>query len=97
MAKDSNKVVQFPSVAKETRIRIKEARLEELEWENSWLHHEIEQNQKRIKDNTKRVKEVLKELAILCNFETDNQDNMEFMQDFDMDFDLTEFNPEEDK
>ena len=37
---------------------------------------------------------VLKELAVLCNFET--KEDVEFMPDFDIDFDLN-FNPEEDK
>ena len=37
----SNKVIQFPnSIAKEDRIRMKEARLEELELENGFLHYE---------------------------------------------------------
>ena len=37
----SSKIIPFPnSIAKADRIRMKEARLEELEWENSFMHHE---------------------------------------------------------
>ena len=95
MANNSGKVIQFPSLAKQDRIRIKEAQLEELSWENSWLHHEIDELKKKIDTNTKRQEGVLKELAILCDFEPE-QDNIEFMPDFDIDFDLN-LNPEEDK
>ena len=41
-----------------------------------------------------KIKELLKELAVLCRFETEK--DVEFMPDFDIDFDLN-FNPEEDK
>ena len=96
MANNSGKVIQFPSLAKQDRIRIKEAQLDELSWENSWLHHEIEALTKKIDINTKKQEGVLKELAVLCDFEPE-QDDIESMPDFGIDFDLTEFNPEEDK
>ena len=39
MAKHSSKVIPFPnSIAKEDRIRMREARLEELELENGFMH-----------------------------------------------------------
>ena len=41
MAKDSSKVIPFPnSIAKEDRIRMREARLDELELENAFLHQD---------------------------------------------------------
>ena len=95
MAKHSGKVIPFPnSIAKEDRIRMREARLEELELENGFLHYEKSELNKKIQVNAKEIKELLKELAILCDFET--KEDMEFMPDFDIDFDLN-FNPEEDK
>ena len=95
MAKHSSKVIPFPnSIAKEDRIRMREARLEELELENGFLHYEKSELNKKIQVNAKEIKELLKELAILCDFET--KEDMEFMPDFDIDFDLN-FNPEEDK
>ena len=95
MAKHSSKVIPFPnSIAKADRIRMKEARLEELEWENSFMHHEKNELSKKIEINANEVKQVLKELAVLCNFETEK--DVEFMPDFDIDFDLN-FNQEEDK
>ena len=93
MAKYSNKVIPFPnSIAKEDRIRMREARLEELEMENAFLHSDKNTLNKRIESNAKEVKELLKELAVLCDFETEEE--IEFMPDFDIDFDLN-FNPED--
>ena len=95
MAKHSSKVIPFPnSIAKEDRIRMREARLEELELENAFLHYEKGELGKKIQVNAQEIKDLLKELAILCDFET--KQDMEFMPDFDIDFDLN-FNPEEDK
>ena len=95
MAKHSGKVIPFPnSIAKEDQIRMREARLEELEWENSFLHNDKREINSKIDANAKEIKQVLKELAVLCEFET--KQDVEFMPDFDIDFDLN-FNPEEDK
>ena len=83
MAKDSSKVIPFPnSIAKEDRIRMREARLDELELENAFLHQDKNTLDKRISSNAKEIKELLKELAVLCDFET--EDDMDF--DFDFDF-----------
>ena len=98
MAKDSSKVIPFPnSIAKEDRIRMREARLDELELENAFLHQDKNTLDKRISSNAKEIKELLKELAILCDFETEQE--VEFMPDFetedDMDFDFDfDFNPD---
>ena len=73
---------------------MREARLEELEWENSFLHNDKREINSKIDANAKEIKQVLKELAVLCEFET--KQDVEFMPDFDIDFDLN-FNPEEDK
>tara|TARA_B100000470_G_C19570784_1_gene293391 strand:- start:235 stop:522 length:288 start_codon:yes stop_codon:yes gene_type:complete len=95
MAKHSGKVIPFPnSIAKEDQIRMREARLEELEWENSFLHNDKREINSKIDANANEIKQVLKELAVLCEFET--KQDTEFMPDFDIDFDLN-FNPEEDK
>ena len=95
MAKHSGKVIPFPnSIAKEDQIRMREARLEELEWENTFLHNDKREINSKIDANAKEIKQVLKELAVLCQFET--KQDIEFMPDFDIDFDLN-FNPEEDK
>ena len=94
MAKNSN-VIPFPnSMAKEDKIRMREARLEELEWENTFLHQDKRDLAGKIEANANEIKQLLKELAVLCEFET--KQDVEFMPDFDIDFDLN-FNPEEDK
>ena len=65
MAKDSGKVIQFPnSMAKEDRIRMREARLEELEFENAFLHNDKNTIAKKISSNVKENKALLKELAV---------------------------------
>ena len=101
MAKDSGKVIQFPnSMAKEDRIRMREARLEELEFENSFLHNDKNTISKQISSNVKEIKDLLKELAVLSGFEDEQEieftnewgDDFEFIPDFDINF-----NPEEDK
>ena len=101
MAKDSGKVIQFPnSMAKEDRIRMREARLEELEFENAFLHNDKNTISKQISSNVKEIKDLLKELAVLSGFEDEQEieftnewgDDFEFIPDFDIDFD-----PEEDK
>ena len=101
MAKDSGKVIQFPnSMAKEDRIRMREARLEELEFENAFLHNDKNTIAKKISSNVKEIKELLKELAVLSGFEDEQEigftnewgDDFEFIPDFDINF-----NPEEDK
>ena len=98
MAKDSSKVIPFPnSIAKEDRIRMREARLDELELENAFLHQDKNTLDKRISSNAKEIKELLKELAILCDFETE-QEEVEFMPDFETDFDMDfefDFNPDD--
>ena len=100
MAKHSSKVIPFPnSIAKEDRIRMREARLEELELENAFLHQDKNTLDKQISTNTKEIKELLEELAILCGFEDEQEigftnewgDDFEFIPDFDIN------NPEEDK
>ena len=94
MAKHSSKVIPFPnSIAKEDQIRMREARLEELEWENTFLHQDKRDIVSKIETNANEIKQVLKELAVLCEFET--KQDIEFMPDFDINFDLN-FNPEED-
>ena len=97
MAKDSSKVIPFPnSIAKEDRIRMREARLDELELENAFLHQDKNTLDKRISSNAKEIKELLKELAVLCDFETEEQG--EFMPDFDSDTDFDfefDFNPDD--
>ena len=97
MAKDSGKVIQFPnSMAKEDRIRMREARLEELEFENAFLHNDKNTISKQISSNVKEIKDLLKELAILCDFETEEE--VEFMPDFDSDTDFDfefDFNPDD--
>ena len=101
MAKDSGKVIQFPnSMAKEDRIRMREARLEELEFENSFLHNDKNTISKQISSNVKEIKDLLKELAVLSGFEDEQEieftnewgDDFEFIPDFEINF-----NPEEDK
>ena len=101
MAKDSGKVIQFPnSMAKEDRIRMREARLEELEFENAFLHNDKNTISKQISSNVKEIKDLLKELAVLSGFEDEQEieftnewgDDFEFIPDFDINF-----NPEEDK
>ena len=93
----SKKVIQFPnSIAKEDRIRMKEARFEELELENGFLHYEIEELNKKIEVNAEEIKLLLKELAVLCNFETEKE--VEFEPDFDTDLDFDfdfDFNPKD--
>ena len=88
-------------MAKEDRIRMKEARLEELEFENTFLHEDKNQLDKKISSNVKEIKDLLQELAILCNFETGTEkEEVDFVPDFDTDFDFDfdfDFNPEEDK
>ena len=96
MAKHSSKVIQFPnSIAKEDRIRMREARLEELELENAFLHQDKATLDKQISSNAKEIKELLKELAVLCDFETEQE--VGFMPDFEseteFDFDF-DFNPD---
>ena len=97
----SKKVIQFPnSIAKEARIQMKEARLEELEFENTFLHEDKNQLDKQISSNVKEIKNLLQELAVLCGFEDEQEieftnewgDDFEFTPDFDINI-----NPEEDK
>ena len=93
----SNKVIPFPnSIAKEDRIRMREARLEELELENEFLHQDKNTLDKQISSNAKEIKELLKELAVLCDFETEEEVGFvpDFESDFDMDFEF-DFNPED--
>ena len=93
----SNKVIQFPnSIAKEDRIRMREARLEELELENAFLHQDKNTINKRIDSNATEIKELLKELAVLCDFETEEEVGFvpDFESDFDMDFEF-DFNPDD--
>ena len=97
MAKDSCKVIPFPnSIAKEDRIRMREARLEELELENAFLHQDKNTLDKQISSNAKEIKELLKELAVLCDFETEEEVGFvpDFESDFDMDFEF-DFNPDD--
>ena len=93
----SNKVIPFPnSIAKEDRIRMREARLEELELENAFLHQDKNTLDKQISSNAKEIKELLKELAVLCDFETEEE--VEFVPDFETDFDFEfdlDFNPDD--
>ena len=93
----SNKVIPFPnSIAKEDRIRMREARLEELELENAFLHQDKNTLDKQISSNAKEIKELLKELAVLCDFETEEEVGFvpDFESDFDMDFEF-DFNPDD--
>ena len=93
----SNKVIQFPnSIAKEDRIRMREARLDELEMENAFLHQDKNTLNKQISSNAKEIKELLKELAVLCDFETEEEVGFvpDFESDFDMDFEF-DFNPDD--
>ena len=93
----SNKVIPFPnSIAKEDRIRMREARLDELELENAFLHQDKNTLDKRISSNAKEIKELLKELAVLCDFETEEEVGFvpDFESDFDMDFEF-DFNPDD--
>ena len=93
----SNKVIPFPnSIAKEDRIRMREARLDELEMENAFLHQDKNTLNKQISSNAKEIKELLKELAVLCDFETEEE--VEFVPDFETDFDFEfdlDFNPDD--
>ena len=98
MAKDSSKVIPFPnSIAKEDRIRMREARLDELELENAFLHQDKNTLDKRISSNAKEIEELLKELAVLCDFETEQEvgfvPDFESETDFEFDFDF-DFNPD---
>ena len=75
---------------------MREARLDELEMENAFLHQAKNTLNKQISSNAKEIKELLKELAVLCDFETEEE--VEFMPDFETDFDMDfefDFNPDD--
>ena len=56
MAKHSSKVIPFPnSIAKQDRIRMREARLEELEWENTFLHQDKRDIVSKIETNANEI------------------------------------------
>ena len=103
MAKDN--VIQFPkSIEKEKRLKMKQARVDEIQLENDWLSADIEHLQKNLEGNINEMQKLLLELAELYQlempelikkefqFENEWGDDFEFTPDFDIDD-----NPEEDK
>jgi hypothetical protein len=103
MAKDN--VIQFPkSIEKEKRLKMKQARVDEIQLENDWLSADIEHLQKTLEGNINEMQKLLLELAELYKlevpelikkefqFENEWGDDFEFTPDFDLDD-----NPEEDK
>ena len=92
-------VIKFPNQPQnESKIKILEAKLKELETETSFIHADIEHLQKVISANAEEIGVVLKELAILyklegpdIEFTNEWGDDFEFTPDFNIDD-----NPEED-
>jgi hypothetical protein len=92
-------VIQFPNQPQnEGKIKVLEAKLQELETENSFIYADIEHLQKVINANADEIGVVLKELAILyklegpdIEFTNEWGDDFEFIPDFNIDD-----NPEED-
>jgi len=84
MAKDN--VIQFPkSIEKDKRLKMKQARVEEIQRENDWLSADIEHFQKTLEGNINELQDLLKELAELYNLELPHELTDEFSFEFDPD------------
>ena len=81
-----NNVIQFPkSIEKDKRLKMKQARVEEIQRENDWLSADIEHFQKTLEGNINELQDLLKELAELYNLELPHELTDEFSFEFDPD------------
>tara|TARA_Y100001938_G_C7910828_1_gene339515 strand:- start:354 stop:626 length:273 start_codon:yes stop_codon:yes gene_type:complete len=83
------KILQFPNLMpSEKRKEQLEARMSEIEHENTWIKGDIEHLNQVLVGNLDEYKSILRELAKLHKLEPE----IEFESEFDFDFDF-EFNP----
>ena len=101
--KRSSNVIPFPnSLDREKKLKMKQARVDEIGTENDWLSADIEHLQKVLEGNVNELQKLLLELAVLYKLELPEELTKEITfepeEDLGFDFDFEfDFNPEEDK